>query len=125
METHTPDGWHSITCRLVVDDPRTLIAFLQRAFGARGDYVADRPSTMRIGDSIVMVSATGPRAATRSSLYLYVPDANATFARAVAAGASVVEEPRDTPYGDRRAMVTDPSGNDWQIATPCASEAGR
>lgn len=50
-------------------------------------------------------------------LYLYVPDVDATFARAVEAGAVKREAPQDTPYGDRRAMVEDPGGNVWQIAT--------
>jgi uncharacterized glyoxalase superfamily protein PhnB len=72
---------------------------------------------MRIGDSIVMVSGTGPREATPSLLHLYVDDADATFRRALQAGAICLEEPADMPYGDRRAMVQDPCGNDWQIAT--------
>jgi PhnB protein len=72
---------------------------------------------MRIGDSILMISGSGPRKPTSAFLYLYVEDADATYRRALKAGAISVEEPRDTPYGDRRAMVTDPCGNDWQIAT--------
>jgi uncharacterized glyoxalase superfamily protein PhnB len=50
-------------------------------------------------------------------LYVYVTDADATFERAVAAGAATLEEPLDTPDGDRRAMVRDSWGNTWQIAT--------
>ena len=49
-------------------------------------------------------------------LYVYVRDANAVYRRAIAAGAVSLEDPRDTPYGDRRAMVRDPFGNVWQIA---------
>ena len=112
-----PEGWHSITTRLVADDPQKLVRFLQDAFGATGDYAADRPSVLRIGDSMVMVSEVGPRAATSAFLYLYVDDADATYQRALRAGAASVEEPLDMPWGDRRAMVTDPCGNDWQIAT--------
>jgi uncharacterized glyoxalase superfamily protein PhnB len=117
MRPQVPDGWHNVTCRLVVSDPAKLIAFLRQAFDAEGDYVTDRPSQLKIGDSIVMISAAGPRAATRSSFYLYVQDADATFQRALQAGATAIEQPLDTPYGDRRAMVSDPFGNDWQIAT--------
>ena len=72
---------------------------------------------MKIGDSLVMVSGAGPRPATAAFLYLYVDDADAIYERAVKAGARPVEVPADMPYGDRRAMVEDPSGNVWQIAT--------
>lgn len=64
-----------------------------------------------------MVSAVGPREPTSAFLYLYVDDVDATYKRALGAGATSIEEPASTPYGDRRAMVRDPSGNDWQIAT--------
>jgi PhnB protein len=50
-------------------------------------------------------------------LYVYVPDADATYRRAIAAGATSLEAPLDTPYGDRRAMVRDRWGGVWQIAT--------
>ena len=64
-----------------------------------------------------MVSAVGPRAAMPAFLYLYVDDADATYQRALKAGAVSLEEPTDMPYGDRRGMVQDPLGNIWQIAT--------
>jgi uncharacterized glyoxalase superfamily protein PhnB len=51
-------------------------------------------------------------------LYVYVPDTDTTYQRALAAGALSLEEPRDLPYGDRRGMVKDRWGNVWQIATP-------
>jgi uncharacterized glyoxalase superfamily protein PhnB len=117
MAQWIPDGWHSVTPRLVAHDPARLVRFLQDAFGARGEFNQSAPSQMRIGDSIVMVSGVGPRAATKSFLYLYVEDADATYKRALKAGASSIEAPRDVPYGDRRAMIKDPCGNDWQIAT--------
>ena len=102
----------------MVHDPAKLVQFLKQAFGAEGDFSAAAPSVMKIGDSIVMVSAVGPRDPTVAFLYLYVDDVDATYACALEAGATSLEAPRDTPYGDRRAMVKDPSGNDWQIATP-------
>jgi uncharacterized glyoxalase superfamily protein PhnB len=117
MDRWKPDGWHSITVRLVADDEAKLVSFLRAAFGAEGESHAGRPTELRIGDSIVMVSGTGPRKATAAFLYLYVPDADATYERALAAGATSLEEPLDTPYGDRRAMIEDPGGNAWQIAT--------
>jgi tRNA-Thr(GGU) m(6)t(6)A37 methyltransferase TsaA len=113
-----PTGWHTLTPRIVVDDVAGLVGFLRAAFAATGDLQADRPAVMQIGDSILMVSGAGPRPATPAFLYLYVDDSDATYQRAVAAGARSLEPPLDTPYGDRRAMVEDRWGNVWQIATP-------
>jgi uncharacterized glyoxalase superfamily protein PhnB len=112
-----PEGWHSVTPRIVVDDPATLVEFLRRVFGATGDLRVDRPTVMRIGDSVLMISGAGPRAVMPAFLYVYVDDADAAYRRAVEAGAASIEEPRETPYGDRRAMVEDRWGNVWQIAT--------
>ena len=112
-----PDGWHSLTPRIVTHDVAGLADFLRRAFGATGEVPADRPAVMRIGDSLLMISDVGPRPATAAFLYLYVDDADATYRRALQAGAASIEEPVDTPYGDRRAMVEDRWGNVWQIAT--------
>lgn len=112
-----PEGWHSVTPRLVARDAEALVTLLKRAFGASGEYRPDGPSEIRIGDSIVMVGGAGVRAAMGSFLYLYVEDADAVYARAMVAGAEMVEPPCDTHYGDRRATVRDPAGNLWQIAT--------
>ncbi len=117
MATWIPDGWHSVTARLVVHDPAKLVEFLKNAFGASGDFATESPSQMRIGDSIIMVTGVGPREPVPAFLYLYVEDADATYQRALNAGGVSLEEPADMPYGDRRAMVKDPCGNDWQIAT--------
>jgi len=86
-------------------------------FGATGDFRPDRPSVLKIGASMVMVSNAGTRSPTPAFLYVYVEDADRTYRRAVQAGASSIEEPSDTPYGDRRGMVQDQWGNTWQIAT--------
>lgn len=112
-----PEGWHTLTPRLVVDDPARLVAFLIDVFDARAELSADAPAIVRIGDSKVMVSSTQARAATSSLLHVYVDDADETYERAIAAGATAIEEPADMPYGDRRAMIADPYGNQWQIAT--------
>lgn len=113
----TPDGWHSVTPRLVAQDPAQLVRFIKKTFDAAGEFAADQPSQMRIGDSIVMVSGAGARDAMPAFLYVYVDDVDATYRRALRAGAVTLEEPRDLPYGDRRAMVKDPCGNNWQLAT--------
>jgi PhnB protein len=112
-----PDGWHTVTPRIVVHDAKRFVGFLQQVFGARGEFLTDRPSVVRLGDSVVMVSEAGVRTALPAFLYVYVNDADATCRRAVEAGARVVEQPFDTPYGDRRCMVEDQWGNIWQIAT--------
>jgi PhnB protein len=117
MTKPIPEGWHSVTPRLVVPDAAMLVEFLKQAFGATGDFRADIPSVIRIGDSLVMVSSVGPRDAMPAFLYLYVDDIDTTYQRALEAGAVSLEEPKDLPYGDRRGMVQDPCGNIWQIAT--------
>lgn len=117
MAKWIPEGWHSVTPRLVAADPAALVAFLKRAFLATGELRTDSPSQLRIGDSLVMISGVRPREAMPSFLYLYVPDVDATYERALQAGAVSLESPDEMPYGDRRAMVRDPSDNIWQIAT--------
>jgi PhnB protein len=112
----TRKGFHSVTPRLVVADAEALIAFLRTVFDAKGEQQGDRPAEIRIGDSLVMVTAAGARERFPAFLYVYVDDADAVYERALAAGAVSLEEPLDTPYGDRRAMVRDPFGNVWQIA---------
>jgi len=98
MPVWQPEGRQSITTRLVAHDPARLVRFLKDVFGASGELEADRPSEMQIGDSIVMVSGVGPRDATSSFLYLYVEDADATYQRALKAGARPLEPPADMPW---------------------------
>src|SRR5262245_25594386 len=112
-----PEGWHTITPRIVVEDVPRLVEFLKQTFRASGELETDRPSIMKIGDSLVMISGVGPRTAMPAFLYVYVDDADATYQRALEAGAVSLDKPADTPYGDRRGMVEDPCGNIWQIAT--------
>ena len=112
-----PDGWHTVTPRIVVHDAERLVAFLREVFGASGDYRPDLPSEMKIGDSIVMVSDAGIRKPMPAFLYVYVHNTDDTYRLALQAGASSLEEPSDMPYGDRRGMVEDEWGNTWQIAT--------
>ena len=112
-----PEGWHTVTPRLFAKDPAKLVDFLKHAFGATGTFRDDGPTDVRIGDSIVMVSGTDFRGATEAFLYLYLEDTDGAYRRALRAGATSLEEPQDMFYGDRRAMVKDPFGNTWQIAT--------
>jgi uncharacterized glyoxalase superfamily protein PhnB len=89
----TPEGYHTVTPRIVVDDVAGFVAFLRVVFGATGD-----------------------RELFPAFLYVYVADADESYRRAVNAGAETLEAPTTTPYGDRRAMVKDPFGNVFQIA---------
>lgn len=116
VSTSPPPGFHTVTPRMVVSDAPAQVAFLRTVFGAAGEVVADRPVEMRIGDSLVMVTPAGERDPFPAFLYVYVHDADDVYQRALDAGAGSIEAPRDTPYGDRRAMVGDPFGNVYQIA---------
>jgi uncharacterized glyoxalase superfamily protein PhnB len=116
--TYIPRGWHSVTPRIVAHDAERLAAFVKGVFLATGEYRSDIPTLVRIGDSILMISEAGARRPMAAFLYVYVGDVDATFRRAVEAGARVLEKPSETPYGDRRCMVEDEWGNTWQIARP-------
>ena len=112
-----PEGRQSVTPRIVANDARELVEFLQHVFGATGEYRQEVPSEVRIGDSVVMISDAGIRNPMTAFLYVYVNNTDATYQSALAAGARSIEEPSEMPYGDRRAMVEDKWGNTWQIAT--------
>lgn len=117
MPSKSPrDGFHSVTPRIVVEDVQAQVKFLRTVFGATGSVEPGRPAEILIGDSLVMVSPAAERDLFQAFLYVYVDDADAAYHRALDAGALSVEEPLETPYGDRRAMVRDPFGNVFQIA---------
>jgi PhnB protein len=115
--TLMPEGWHTVTPRIVTHQAQQMVEFVKKVFDAGGDYRPDRPAVVKIGDSVIMISDAGIRDAASAFLYVYVSDADQTYKRALQAGATSLEEPTETPYGDRRAMVEDPWGNTWQIAT--------
>jgi len=114
----TPEGRHTVTPRIVVEDAKGLVGFVKDVFDANGDYHEDFPSEVRIGDSIIMITDAGVRRPMPAFLYVYVADADAAYQRALDAGAQSIEAPVDTPYGDHRCMIEDRWGNTWQIATP-------
>ena len=93
------------------------MGFVKQVFEAVGDYRATRPSEIRIGNSVVMISGTEFRPRQTACLYVYVENVDEVFGRSVTAGAKVIESPTNMPYGDRRCTVEDPWGNVWQIAT--------
>jgi len=112
-----PADWPRVIPRLFTHDPRGLVAFVKRVFRATGTYRDDRPSELRLGESIIMVSDDSARGPSSAFLYVYIADTDAAYRRAISAGAQSIEAPAEMPYGDRRAMVEDPWGNIWQIAT--------
>ena len=113
-----PAGWPTVVPRLLTSDVDGVVTFLRSTFGAEGDIPSDRPAEMKIDDAIIMVSdGGGLREPSPTFLYVYVEDTDATYRRAIAAGAREIEPPTDMPYGDRRATVQDAWGNTWQVAT--------
>ncbi|MDA4128945.1 MAG: VOC family protein [Thaumarchaeota archaeon] len=119
-----PDGYHTLTPYLVVEDVPKLIDFLKKAFGAKELERTTRPdgtvrhAELRIGDSVVMMAeARGESKPMPCMLYVYTEDTNATYERAIKAGATSLMEPADQFYGDRNAGVKDPVGNSWWLAT--------
>jgi PhnB protein len=112
-----PNGWHTVTPRIVVRGANQFVEFVKKVFDATGEFLQERPSIIEIGNSKIMISEAGIRNPMPAFLYVYVSDTDAVYQRALAAGVSTLEEPGMTPYGDRRCMVEDRWGNTWQIAT--------
>ena len=127
-----PDGYHTITPAIVVRGAAKAIEFYRQAFGAEVVDRMDGPdgsvmhAELRIGNSIMMLGDENPQFGTlspqstngtSSSLHIYVDDADAVFARAVSAGATVKYPLENAFWGDRYGKVTDPFGHEWGIAT--------
>jgi PhnB protein len=111
-----PAPYRAVTPRTFVTNVEQAVAFLCTVFQANAQIEPGRPTDVHIGDSLVLVGSATERGPFPAFLYVYVDDAEVTYQRAVEAGAEVLEEPRDTPYGDRRAMFRDPFGNVYQVA---------
>ncbi len=128
------DGFHAITPSLVVKGAAEAIEFYKRAFGAEEVDRTEIPSKdggtvichaeLQIGDSRLMLcdefpehGALGPRGHTSVSIFLYVEDVDAVYARAVEAGAVPEMPPADMFWGDRWGKLADPFGHQWSIAT--------
>jgi len=112
------------TISAAVPGGRKLIDFVTKVFAARAERVYEGPggsvmhAEVRFGDSLIMTGdPMGPEQLPPASLSVYVPDVEAAYRRALDAGATSKQEPKDQFYGDRSARVVDPFGNQWNIAT--------
>ena len=127
-----PDGYHSITPYLIVDGAAAAIDFYKKVFGASEMMLLPGPAgkvmhaEVKIGDSIVMLAdefpemnVQGPASIGGSpvGICLYVEDVDATFNKAVDAGATVERPLQDQFYGDRSGTVVDPFGHKWTVCT--------
>lgn len=118
-----PDGYHTVTPFLSVTGASDAIAFYKKAFGAEERNRAPGPdgkimhAEIKIGDSIVMVADAMMGPPTTSGIHLYVDDVDAAWARATAAGASVMMPLADQFWGDRYGVLTDKWGNRWSLAS--------
>jgi uncharacterized glyoxalase superfamily protein PhnB len=119
-----PEGYHTVTPYILVDGASKFIGFLKQAFNATEKLCMKLPdgkvshAELWIEDSAVMVADPRPGAETSTgSFYLYVPDTDMVYQKALQAGATSTLEPMDQFYGDRNAGVKDPFGNTWWIAT--------
>jgi uncharacterized glyoxalase superfamily protein PhnB len=128
-----PEGFHTVTPHLTVRGAGQAIEFYKRAFGAQDVMRLPGPdgkrimhAELRIGDSVIFLNDEYPETGCRSpqslggiagSLHLYVEDVDASFRRAVEAGAKVRTPVADMFWGDRYGKVVDPFGHEWGIGT--------
>ena len=127
-----PEGYHTLTTYLAVEDAARAIDFYKEAFGAEETVRMPGPdgsvghAELQIGDSKVMLSDPFPQSTVRppaerggptASVFMYVDDADALFERAEAAGAKVETPLENMFWGDRFGTLSDPFGHVWSVAT--------
>jgi PhnB protein len=127
-----PEGYHTASIYLAVDDAAPAIDWYVKAFGAKESVRMEAPggkighAELELGDSRIMLADPFPQASTRppkelggtsAGAFLYVEDVDALVKQAVDAGATVTMEVADQFWGDRFGTITDPFGHVWSIAT--------
>ncbi|WKT58481.1 VOC family protein [Candidatus Nitrosotenuis chungbukensis] len=128
-----PDGYGTVTPTITVHEAAKAIEFYKKAFDAQEIFRFPSPdgktimhAEIKIGNSIVMLNDEFPQmncrspqsiGGTGSSIFLYVNDADATFNKAISAGAKPLVPLMDAFWGDRFGSIQDPFGHVWSIAT--------
>jgi len=132
--SHIPQGYNSVTPYLIIKDAAKAIDYYKKVFGAKELFRMDQPNgkvghaELQIGDSRIMVADENPNmgqghasaasiGASPVSLYLYLPDVDRVFERAVAEGAKILKPVQNQFYGDRSGFLQDPFGHLWSLAT--------
>ena len=127
-----PEGYHTLTAVLAVEDASAAIDFYKQAFGAKERMRMEAPggkiahAELEIGDSLIMLSDPFPQSNVKPpneagtstmSIFFYSEDVDATIEQAVGAGATLTTPAEDMFWGDRFGTITDPYGHQWSIAT--------
>jgi PhnB protein len=127
-----PDGYHTVTPYLVVNDAAKAIDYYKRAFDAKELFRMGGPqgkighAELQIGDSRFMLSDEMPNSeckapqslgGTTANIFLYVKDVDAAYKKAVDAGGKATMPPADMFWGDRYGKLSDPFGHSWSLAT--------
>jgi uncharacterized glyoxalase superfamily protein PhnB len=124
MAKAIPDGYHTLTPYLTVPDGETMLRFLQDVFAAKLIERYNRSDgtpkhcELQLGDSRIMVGQANEQFTPRpQTLYVYLPDVDAAYKRALDGGAKSLMPVADQYYGDRSGGFEDPAGNWWWVAT--------
>lgn len=127
-----PEGYHTVTPYLIVDNAAKALDFYHQAFDATELMRFDAPggkighAEIKIGNSHLMLADESPDMGFKSpqslggssvSVVLYVEDVDTMFPKAIAAGAKELRPVKDQFYGDRSGSLVDPFGHVWTIAT--------
>jgi PhnB protein len=127
-----PEGYHTLTPYIEIENAGEAIEFYKRAFGAKEQVRMDTPggrighAELEIGDSLLMLADPFPQSSIKTpkdlggttvNLFMYVEDADAVVQQAVDSGATVTRPVENMFWGDRFGIVTDPYGHTWSIAT--------
>ncbi len=122
-----PPGYRTVTPYMVAENGPASMDFVKGVFGAEETFrtvgsAGGLHGEVRLGDSMLMIGGGIPgrefkSTANHHALHVYVPDCDAVYRKALSAGATSIDEPRDQEYGERSATIKDPAGNYWYIAT--------